>query len=167
MISTVTTTVTMIAASGLGLALGGTVVLALLLLLAQREVVTSAGPRLRPLARNLAVAILPLLALALGLAWWLRSRQLLGLATLALVAVAFTCAQVFIGTLPPFLRYWSYTTIFTVVLAGACVAGLERVARGSATALRHGMTALLAVGVLLCANGMRDESASFDERPEA
>lgn len=113
---------------------------------------------------QLQVAILPLLVLALGLAWWLRSRQLLGLATLALVAVAFTCAQVFVGTLPPFLRYWSYATIFTVVLAGACVAGLERVARGSATGLRHGMTALLAVGVLLCANGMRDESASFDER---
>jgi LysM repeat protein len=110
------------------------------------------------------VSILPLLALALGLAWWLRSRQILGLATLALVAVAFTCAQVFIGTLPPFLRYWSYTTVFAVVLAGACVAGLEQVARHSATALRHGMTALLLTGALLCAAGMRDESASFDER---
>ena len=74
------------------------------------------------------------------------------------------CPARFIGTLPPFLRYWSYATVFTVVLAGACVAGLERIARGSATALRHGMTALLAVGVLLCANGMRDEAASFDER---
>jgi len=110
------------------------------------------------------VAMLPLLALALGLAWWLRSRQILGLVTLALVAIAFTCAQIFIGTLPPFLRYWSYTTVFTVVLAGASVAGLERVARARVAALRHGVTALLLTGVLLCAAGMRDESASFDER---
>jgi LysM repeat protein len=110
------------------------------------------------------VAMLPLLALALGLAWWLRSRQILGLVALALVAIGFTCAQIFIGTLPPFLRYWSYTTVFAVVLGAACVAGLERVARNGAAALRHGMTALLLAGVLLCANGMRDESASFDER---
>jgi hypothetical protein len=110
------------------------------------------------------VSIVPLMALSLGLAWWLRSRQLLGLAVLTLVAVGFTCAQIFVGTLPPFLRYWSYITVFAVVLGAACVGGLEQVARHGATALRHGMTALLFAGVLLCANGMRDESASFDER---
>jgi hypothetical protein len=61
LISTVTTTVTMIASSQLGAALGGIAVLALVLFLAQRELAAAGGPRLQPLARNLTVAIAPLL----------------------------------------------------------------------------------------------------------
>lgn len=61
MVSTVTTTVTMVASSGFGVTFGAIVAVALLLLLVQREVAVAAGPRLRALSRNLAVAIAPLL----------------------------------------------------------------------------------------------------------
>lgn len=62
MVTTVTTT-TVAAAAALGLtaALGGVATVALLVLLAQRELASAAGPRTRSLARHLAVAIAPLL----------------------------------------------------------------------------------------------------------
>jgi hypothetical protein len=62
MISTVTTTtVTTVAALGISAALGGVAVIALIFFLVQREFASAAGPRLHPFARNLAVAIVPLL----------------------------------------------------------------------------------------------------------
>ena len=62
MISTVTTTtVTLIAARDLSVALGAVGAVALILLLVERELAVAAGPRLRPLARHLPVAIAPLL----------------------------------------------------------------------------------------------------------
>ena len=61
MVSTATTAVTAVA-FGLGAVLGGVAVVALILFLVQRELVTvSAGEhRLKPLGRNLMVAIVPL-----------------------------------------------------------------------------------------------------------
>jgi hypothetical protein len=61
-VTVTTTTVTTVAALGLGPALGGLAVLALLLFLVQRELATAAGPGLGPLARNLELAVAPLLA---------------------------------------------------------------------------------------------------------
>ena len=62
MISTVTTTTaTTVTTLDLNAALGVAVALALILFLVQHELATAAGPRLRPLARNLTVAIAPLL----------------------------------------------------------------------------------------------------------
>ena len=61
MVSTVTTTVAMIAALGPGTVLGGIATIALILCLVQRELATAAGPRLQPLARNLSVTIAALL----------------------------------------------------------------------------------------------------------
>lgn len=63
MITTVTTAVAALVELGLNALFGVLVVAALLLLLAQRELVASAGHRLLPLARNLAVAIAPLAVL--------------------------------------------------------------------------------------------------------
>jgi hypothetical protein len=61
MVTTVTTTtVTAIAALELSVALGAVGALALILLLVERELAAAAGPRLRPLARQLPVAIAPL-----------------------------------------------------------------------------------------------------------
>ena len=62
MISTVTTTTMAIVATlGLSAALGSAAVLALILFLTEHELATAAGARLRPLARNLTVVIVPLL----------------------------------------------------------------------------------------------------------
>jgi hypothetical protein len=109
-------------------------------------------------------AIVPLLGLAVGLGFWQRNRQLLGLAVLTLVVVGFTCAQIFVGTLPPFLRYWSYTTVFAVVLAAACCAALHAVSSRLGTATRYTIPLLLFLSAVICAASMREESASFDER---
>ncbi len=62
MVSTVTTTtVTTAAAVGLSEALGAAAMSALIILLIQCELASAAGPRLRPLARNLTVVIAALL----------------------------------------------------------------------------------------------------------
>jgi hypothetical protein len=62
MISTVTTsTVTTVATFALGAIPGGLLVLALIVLLVKRELATAAGPCLGSLARNLTVAIAPML----------------------------------------------------------------------------------------------------------
>jgi hypothetical protein len=77
MISTVTTTtVTTVATYALGLVPGGIAVAALIFLLVQRELATAAGPRLGPMARNLTVAIAPLLV-AFTAIWISRLAELL------------------------------------------------------------------------------------------
>jgi hypothetical protein len=62
MSSTVTTTTATIASLGAGPLLGFIAVMALLALLLLRELAAAGGPTWKPLSRNLAVAIVPLLA---------------------------------------------------------------------------------------------------------
>ena len=77
MVSTVTTTtVTMIAALDLSVLLGGIGALALIVLLVEYELASAAGPRLRPLARTLTVAIAPLLVAFVAI-WTSRVLALL------------------------------------------------------------------------------------------
>jgi hypothetical protein len=77
MVSTVTTTtVTMIAALDLSVALGGVGALALIVLLVERELAAAAGGRFRTLARYLTVAIAPLLVAFVAI-WASRVAALL------------------------------------------------------------------------------------------
>ena len=100
--------------------------------------------------------------LALLLALWRNDRQLLGLVILTCGTFALTAAEVYLGTLPPYLRYWCLATPFAVVLGAACA----HHAAGSRWSglVRYGVPVLLGMGVLANIGGLSDPWGSLDER---
>lgn len=107
--------------------------------------------------------LLPIVApLALLLALWRRDRRLLGLLILTCGTFAVTSAEVFAGTLPPYLRYWCLATPFAVVLAAACA---QHISPGRLRLLAHtGVPLLLALSVYVNIQGLNDPWGSLDER---
>ncbi|MFI5269712.1 MAG: hypothetical protein ACHQ7M_20230, partial [Chloroflexota bacterium] len=102
-----------------------------------------------------AIILLPISApLALVLGVWRGDRQLLGVVILTCGTFALTSAEVFVGTLPPYLRYWCLATPFAVVLAAACV---QQIAHTRWTKLGlYGVPLIMVVGVFVNLEGLND-----------
>jgi hypothetical protein len=108
---------------------------------------------------------LPVLTLfAIWTSWTRREWRLLGLVGLVASAVAFTSAQVFVGTLPNYLRYWSFATPFAVILAAGCVHACRHAPQRRLNVLRQCCAALLVLGVLLNVVALGEETVSVDEQ---
>jgi hypothetical protein len=108
---------------------------------------------------------LPILAVfAVWASFTRRAWRLLGLVALVASAVAFTSAQVFVGTLPNYIRYWSYATPFAIVLAAGCLYAYRDAPPRRSRALRLATSALLLAGCLVNAEALADPTAAVDER---
>jgi hypothetical protein len=111
---------------------------------------------------NLALPILAVIAFGLGLRT--GDRQLLGQVALLMSIVAFTGLQVFMGSLPPFLRYWCYATPLALVLGAGCVHRLRSSYGRWMRPFPHVVTGMLLLAVFVNAHALGDWSASLDEQ---
>jgi len=80
------------------------------------------------------------------LAWRKGDRRLLGVMVIALGTFSLPTAEVYLGSLPPYLRYWSLATPFAAVLAGGMLALLPR--GRPASVARYGVVVLVLCGAL-------------------
>jgi len=112
---------------------------------------------------------LPIISIpALVLALRTGNRRLLGLLIIVFGTLALPTYEVYNGTLPYYMRYWSLTTPFALVIGAGLV---DQLARGDSAGLRWARPTRNAVALLLAlsvganlAALARDQLNGFDER---
>jgi len=116
------------------------------------------------LGRNLQGNLAFLFVAVLGLLVALRrdDRQLLGLVVLTAGTFALSIYEIYAGTFPPYLRYWSLTTPFAVALAAVLA---QRLAGSRwSVPFRYAVSLLLLFALLVTLSGLNYHYGSVDEQ---